>query len=156
MAVLLDRRFLLPLGPAVFLAALVIGLPTDVLPNPWFSRMTPVRDLDLALWPLTSVAIGALLATIPLSRATRNNGIAVSAGSGVASSFAVGCPVCNKLVVAALGVSGALNYFGAIQPFLGMGALLVTVVVLRQRIRALTRGCPIDAASAVPAVSAPN
>lgn len=145
MPVLLDRRFLLTLAPAVLLAAFVIGLPTDVVPNPWFSRMTPVRELDVVLWLLTSVAIGALLATFPLSRGARNNPITVSAGSGLASTFAVGCPVCNKLVVGVLGFSGALTYFGPVQPLLGAGVLVMTVVVLRRRIRALTRGCPLDA-----------
>jgi hypothetical protein len=34
------------------------------------------------------------------------------------SLFAVGCPICNKPVAMATGVSGALNYFAPVQPFL--------------------------------------
>jgi hypothetical protein len=37
----------------------------------------------------------------------------------VLTTFAVGCPICNKLVVALIGVSGALNYWAPIQPALG-------------------------------------
>jgi len=48
------------------------------------------------------------------------------------SGFAVGCPICNKLVVALIGVSGALNYWAPLQPLLGLlsvGVLLVGLVV---------------------------
>lgn len=55
--------------------------------------------------------------------------------------FAIGCPICNKLAVIALGVSGALAYFAPIQPtlgFLSMGLLLYT-----PRVRLSTeRSCP--------------
>ncbi len=37
--------------------------------------------------------------------------------------FAIGCPVCNKLVVLALGFSGALAYFEPIQPALALAGL---------------------------------
>jgi hypothetical protein len=38
------------------------------------------------------------------------------------SLFAVGCPICNKPVVA-IGVRGALNYFAPVQPFLAAGSV---------------------------------
>lgn len=37
------------------------------------------------------------------------SGLGSASGSSLVAALAVGCPVCNKLVVAALGVSGALN-----------------------------------------------
>jgi hypothetical protein len=52
--------------------------------------------------------------------------------------FAVGCPVCNKLVVLALGFSGAMTYFTPLQPILGVGALVLTLAVLRRRIAELS------------------
>jgi hypothetical protein len=46
---------------------------------------------------------------------------------GLLSFFAIGCPVCNKLLLLALGTSGAMNYFAPVQPFLaGAGVLLLT------------------------------
>jgi hypothetical protein len=105
--------------------------------------MTPVRPLDVILWPLISLASGALLATYALGR--RDDGSAASggAGGGLLGVFAVGCPICNKLVVLALGVSGALTYFGPIQPVLGAAAVVLPLVVLRRRLRALTGACPL-------------
>lgn len=145
--VLLTRRYLLALPVTTALAALLIGIPTDVLPNPWFTRMTPVRVTDVILWPLTSIAVGALVATFALPRGTgRRAEVTAGAGGGLASAFAVGCPVCNKLVVAVLGFSGALTYFAPVQPFLGVAGLLIAVVALRRRIRDLQRGCELPSA----------
>lgn len=110
--------------------------------------MTPVRVTDAILWPLTSIAVGALLATFALPRGTgRRNDLSTGAGGGLMSAFAVGCPVCNKLVVAVLGFSGALTYFGPIQPLLGLAALLLVLVALRRRIQDLQRGCDLPAAT---------
>ncbi|MGI9021291.1 MAG: hypothetical protein ACR2G3_11350 [Solirubrobacterales bacterium] len=90
--------------------------------------MTPVRASDLVLWPLNSVAVGALLATYavpggPGAPSRANAGI----GGGVLSALAIGCPICNKLVVLVLGLSGALTYFGPIQPALGALALVIAL-----------------------------
>lgn len=130
------------------LAALLIGIPSDVLPNPWSTRMTPVRVTDAILWPLTSIAVGALVATFALPRGTaRRNELSTGAGRGLVSALAVGCPVCNKLVVAVLGFSGALTYFGPIQPLLGLAAFLLVLLTLRRRVRDLRRRCDLPASS---------
>ncbi len=49
--------------------------------------------------------------------------------------------VCNKLVVLAIGVSGALSYFAPLQPLLAAGSLALLAEALRRRLRA-TRACP--------------
>ena len=61
---------------------------------------------------------------------------------GVLAWFAVGCPVCNKLALVALGYSGAISYFAPLQPFLAAAALALTAgaVVVRLRNQAL---CPL-------------
>ena len=57
------------------------------------------------------------------------------AGSAVSEAlltfFAVGCPICNKVVVIALGTSGALAWFAPIQPYLGVVALGLLAWALR-------------------------
>jgi hypothetical protein len=149
---LLTRRYLLALPVATGIAALAIGIPTDVLPNPWFTRMTAVRTLDVVLWPLTSLAVGALAATFVLpSTRRRRPELGASAGGGLLSVFAVGCPVCNKLVVLALGFSGAMSYFAPLQPILGVGALVLTLAVLRRRIAELSGVCAAGPMPSAPA-----
>ena len=143
-ALVTHRRFLAALPVGVALAALLTGIPTDVIPNPWFQRMTPVRTFDYVLLPVLSLTLGALLATYAIPRGRGTRGLTAGAGGGLMGAFAIGCPVCNKLVVLALGFSGALTYFAPIQPLLGLAALAVTAFALRSRARALTAGCAVD------------
>jgi len=142
----LGWRYWLAAAAGSLVVGALIGIPTDVLPNPWFTRMTPVRPLDLVFWPVTSVLVGLLLATylVPGARGRGGEGGAGLRG-GLLGGLAIGCPICNKVVVAVLGVSGALTYFGPIQPFLGLAAVSLTGVALVARLRALVRGCRVPA-----------
>lgn len=56
--------------------------------------------------------------------------------------LAIGCPICNELVVAALGVSGALTVFAPIQPLIGAASVGLLGVTLGWRVRQLTSDCP--------------
>ncbi len=47
------------------------------------------------------------------------------------SVLAIGCPVCNKLVVLALGAGGALTHFAPVQPILGFLSLGLLAYALR-------------------------
>ena len=116
-------------------SALFIGIPTDVVPNPWFTRMTPVRPLDVALLVLTSATLGLLAATYVRNRSVAGGARGVAGGT--LTGLAIGCPICNKAVVALIGTSGALSWFGPIQPLIGaLGfGLAVWALVLRLRPR---------------------
>src|SRR5699024_10483283 len=69
---------------------------------------------------------------------------------GILAWFAVGCPVCNKLALLALGYSGAITWFTPIQPFLAFGALILTGVALAWRLRGQV-ACPVRPEPAVAA-----
>ncbi len=105
--------------------------------------MTPVRPLDLVLWPTTSILTGALLATylLPAACRRRTPGPAGLA-SGALGWLAIGCPICNKLVVGAIGVTGALNVFAPLQPALGLLGLVVAGVGLTLRLRLVRLALP--------------
>jgi cytochrome bd-type quinol oxidase subunit 2 len=146
----LPRRSYLIAALGAALAALVVGIPTDVVPNPWFKRMTPVRALDVLFLVATALLSGAVLGTYARSdAAARGSGAAI--GSGLLAIFAVGCPVCNKLVVTLLGLSGATSVFAPLQPVIGAAAVLLAGVALVVRLRRLGRGCAAAPAPAAPA-----
>lgn len=117
-------------------AGLAIGIPTVLIPNSFFRRMTPVRPWDIALWAVTAALVGMTLAArkLPGARNCRIEGRAL--GGGGLTYLAVGCPICNKIVVALLGVSGALSYFAPIQPILGVLGLVLIILALRAALRA--------------------
>lgn len=105
--------------------ALLVGLPTDVVPNPVFSRSVPVQWWNYPTLSVTAVLAGLVLATYirtPGADGTPSAGRLGSAG-GVLSFFAVGCPVCNKLVLLLLGTSGALSYWAPLQPLVAVASI---------------------------------
>ena len=50
------------------LTALVIGIPTRVVPNGFFRRMTPTRPQDYAFIAVASVLVGLTFALRPAGR----------------------------------------------------------------------------------------
>ena len=121
-------------GAFSLLSALVIGIPTRVVPNGFFRRMTPTRPLDYAFLAVASGLVGLTFA-IRSSRPVEGNG-KVLAG-GLATALAVGCPICNKVVVALIGTAGALGVFAPIQPALGAAGVALLIAGLRRRLRDL-------------------
>jgi len=126
-------------GAAVF-TALVIGIPTDVVPNPWFSRVVGVRPIDVGVLVALSLLTGALVATYVVAGQSGAGVPRAGFGSGVLGWFAVGCPVCNKLVLLLLGASGATRVFEPVQPVLGVAAVVLAMAALFVRVRAIRRG----------------
>jgi hypothetical protein len=114
----LPRTIIYALLGAAF-TVLAIGIPTDVIPNGVFTRMTPVRAQDYLFLGLTALLAGLLAASYALPQ-TRSCSIeqGKTTAGGFLSFFAIGCPTCNKLVVLLLGTSGALTFFEPIQPLL--------------------------------------
>lgn len=111
-------RFWLRAAAFTLIAGAAIALPARLIPNDLFRRMTPTRPLDYFFWVAGSVLIGLLLA-LPRTKRTERTGLI----GGIATSLAVGCPVCNKVVVALIGVAGAVDVFAPFQPILGVAAL---------------------------------
>ena len=122
--------------------AVVIGIPTVMIANPWFTRMTPTVWWEYPLWVIPSVLTGLLLATLVSTPAVqpvdRGAQLTTVASGGFLSALAVGCPVCNKLVVALIGVSGALTLWAPLQPILGVLSVVLLGVALRRRLLATT------------------
>lgn len=129
------RYLLLSLLAAVAIAVM-LAIPTAIIDNSFFSRMTPVEPEQYTFWILTSLLSGALIGTYLLP-ALRHGVASQSAGAGLLGVFAVGCPVCNKLVVGLVGTSGALDYFAPIQPLIGLAAVGLAGWALWIRFRAL-------------------
>jgi hypothetical protein len=131
------------------LVALAIGLPTDVIANPIFGRPVPVTWWSYPTLAVTAMLGGLLAATYvsdwagappsldDMDTPTRRGGVA-----GLLTFFAVGCPVCNKLVVVAIGTTGARQWFEPVQPLLAVGSIVLLAWALRARLRS-TMNCSI-------------
>lgn len=131
-------RYWFRAGALGAMSGLLIAVPTRLIPNSLFARMTPTRPLDYVFLAVSSVILGLVLAVPGEAR------LGGAVGGGFGTFLAVGCPVCNKLVVALLGVSGSLTYFAPLQPVLGASAVVLLLIALRTRVatRALA-ACPV-------------
>lgn len=151
LASLLHRRFWLSATLYTLGVALVLGLPTRLIPNSFFIRMTPTGPRDYLIWGISSALMGALFALSSLYPVTSvgetlrhiGSGDLRALAGGLLSLLSVGCPVCNKVVVLALGVTGAFTIFDPLRPFLGSAALLTLGLTLVLRLRALQQGCSL-------------
>ncbi|MDI3240866.1 hypothetical protein QK292_06145 [Arthrobacter sp. AL08] len=135
------RRWL-AVAAAATATYLVVAVPTDLIDTPLFSREVPPTWWSFPVLGVTALLTGLLLATYvsrePAADGESSDGEPDSKGrfgaaGTIVSFFAVGCPVCNKLVLLALGTSGAMQYFEPIQPVLaGLSiALLLWAFVKR-------------------------
>jgi ABC-type Fe3+-siderophore transport system permease subunit len=113
-----------------------IALPTAVIKNPVFGREIAVTNWSVMVIVITSILSGLLTATYVKNEFSDENPKQIKIGSAGAllSFFAVGCPVCNKLVLVALGYSGAIQYFGPIQPYLALIGIALLMYSLRMRL----------------------
>jgi hypothetical protein len=139
-----DSRHWVTASAAAVVSALAMGIPTDVIPNPVFGRPVPVTWWSVPTLIITSILAGLLVATYvrtgdDVDRAGRAGGV-----GGLLSFFAVGCPVCNKLVVVALGTTGAMDVFEPLQPILAVASVLLLTFALRARLIGSQR-CAIPA-----------
>jgi len=121
---------------AALVSTVVQAIPTAVIPNPFFQRMTPVRPQDFVFLGVTSILIGLIFSTFGVPKGTvscQNRAL----GAGLLSTLAIGCPICNHVVVALIGISGALTYWAPIQPIVGVVAIFVLLWTLNKRLQSV-------------------
>jgi hypothetical protein len=135
------RRWLAAaVGAAV--TALAVAVPTAVIPTPIFGRAVAVTWWSYPTVLLSAVLGGLLIATYVRSQPAAAPGPSETLDrpsrlgmlAGLVTLFAVGCPLCNKVVVIALGAAGAMSWFAPVQPFLAVASVLAMAYALHARL----------------------
>jgi hypothetical protein len=129
------RRWLVAAATTV-VVTLVTAIPTDLIDTPVFGRQVSPAAWAWPALLVSSALAGLLTATYvaaaqPATQSTERRGLL----GGLLTYFAVGCPVCNKLVLLALGASGAMRWFAPVQPLLQVAAVALLTWALQQRLR---------------------
>lgn len=134
------RRWVVALVTAA-LVALVVGAFTALVHTGVFERMLPATWWDYPVWLASALLAGLTAATYVESGSSRTATTAPPVDRSrrtlvatAVAGLAVGCPICNKVVVFALGVSGALSYWAPLQPVLGVASVLVLLGGLLARL----------------------
>lgn len=139
-------------GTSAIAFTAVVAIPTDLIDTPFFSREIPPTWWSWPALIISSILTGLLIATYvaaptdpghDTSNASDRSRIGGYAGS-LLTFFAVGCPVCNKLVLVALGSAGAVTWFQPIQPLLQAAAVGLLAWALLHRLRGEIE-CPLPA-----------
>jgi hypothetical protein len=140
---------------------LLLGLPAALIPNPVFGRQIEAEPFAYAVWIASAALAGPLIADWlvparpdagrdPHRDGTGEAGLTLG---GLVAFLAIGCPICNKIVLVLLGTTGALQLFAPIQPILGAASVALLAGTLAWRLRARARGCTrCTSAGAGPAV----
>jgi hypothetical protein len=152
-AMLLDPRFLAwaVLWSAVSFVA--FGLVSAIIPNPVFGREIPPEPFSIWIWfasaPLMGL-IGATYTAPPAPGPVREiptavddkaeEGSVLGMVAGLGAFLAIGCPVCNKIVLLLLGTTGAMTIWAPIQPVVGVASIALLVGALAWRLRVRARG----------------
>jgi hypothetical protein len=145
------RRWAVAAGSALGYAVLV-AVPTDLVDTDLFWREIPPTWWAWPALAVTSLLAGLLAATYvaagspPEGRARDGRPTRGGYAGVLLTYFAVGCPVCNKLVLVALGSAGAVTWFEPVQPVLQGAAVLLLLWALRQRLRG-ERACRMPSIS---------
>jgi len=129
------KRWIVAISTAIA-TALIISLPTAVIENPVFGRDVEVTSWSIPVVLITSVISGLILATYVKNDTSVDEEKSIKiGGAGAFFSFlAVGCPVCNKIALIALGYSGALQYFAPLQPYMAALGVGLLIYALRKRL----------------------
>ncbi|MGV8849031.1 MAG: hypothetical protein ACOH16_05745 [Propionibacteriaceae bacterium] len=135
---------------AALLTVLVVAIPTAMIPTPIFGR-----EVGVTWWSWPALVVTAVLSGLVFATYVREPGAAPATSEvdkpsrfgmagGVLTFFAVGCPVCNKIVLLALGASGAMTWFAPVQPVIAALAVALLGYSLKVRL-AGERACPVPA-----------
>lgn len=125
---------------------LVVGIPTVLVPTRVFGREVAVTG-----WAWPALLVTAVLAGLVASTYVRSDQVAPRdevSRSGLLGGFltylAVGCPVCNKIALLALGYTGALQWFAPVQPVLAVAGIALLAYALQRRLEG-ERACRLPA-----------
>jgi uncharacterized membrane protein (DUF485 family) len=141
------RRFLTA-TVAALVTVLVVAVPTAMIPTPVFGREVPTTAWAWPALVVTAVLSGLLFATYVRTADEREEQLSKEGRAGALGGFltflAVGCPVCNKIALLALGYTGAIQWFAPVQPWLAVGAVGLLTWALVRRLAAQD-ACPVPA-----------
>lgn len=98
----------------------VFGIPTNVIPNDYFTRMIPVTKLDVFFLVITSLMLGTYIALFfyLMDKKKKCNNATGCIGAG-GSFLAISCPTCIQFLVFIFGTAALMTYLQPIRPYIG-------------------------------------
>lgn len=111
------------------------GILTDLIPNPWFTRMIGKNSLDYVFLISSSSIVGAYIGVHFYKKNAAKKCNAATYSGGIGSFLAFGCPICNKLLVLLFGTAALMAYLEPYRPILGFGSVALAGGALYWRVK---------------------
>ena len=99
----------------------LLGIPTALIPSPFFSRMIASTIVDYALLALVAALAGSYISySLYIKSVQDNNGDYAAVGGTLAAVFSFSCPICNILLVVLFGSTALLVFFEPYRHYLSL------------------------------------
>ena len=118
---------------AAFLFLLLFGIPSALIPTPFFSRMTIPTLFEWTIYVVTALLAGLYVGLYYFKKQQQSTQSFCAATSGSMFGFlSYGCAFCNKILIALLGISGIISYYLPYQKYFGfIGVFLLLIGLYR-------------------------
>ena len=127
------------IGNIAFLLLLALfSILTAIVPNPYFTRMMPVRWFDYLFLILTALLSGAYVGLWHYQRKNDSTCDYMAMGGTLGGVFSFGCAMCNQLLMTLLGATAVMAYFMPIQPLLGLASVGILSYAIWKKWRTIT------------------
>lgn len=118
------------------IALLILGIPTAVIKNSLYVRMTPIYWFDYIFLILNSMLIGLYFASTYTSKKPRICEIEkTSIFAQVLSFLGIACPICNKILLFVFGTTFLLTYLEPIRPYVSLISTIILFWLVTKRIK---------------------
>lgn len=111
------------------------SIPTAVITNPFFTRMTPVYWYDYIYLIADSILLGIYLGlTFGKTQIKQCKVKGKAFSGGILGFLGIACPICNKILLLLFGVSFLMIYFEPIRPYLGLLSMLILLWAVKEKL----------------------
>lgn len=136
---ILSKIKYITLGAILFSAFfLLFGIPTALIPTPFYTRMIEIKIIDYVFLSLTSVllAIYITLAIAKRKKVERSKGYLAFSGS-LFGIFSFGCPICNVILVTVFGTTAIFTYFEPYRSWLGYVSVIMLSLAIYYQVQSI-------------------
>lgn len=122
------------------LAILLLGIPTAVIRNHFYFRMTPAFWFDYVFLVVNGALIGLYFAITYTS--TQPEACKVEKKSIFASLlalFGIACPICNQILLLIFSTAFLLSFLGPARPFISLTSTLLLIWLVYKKLKITTQ-----------------
>lgn len=131
----LSKKFILQTVLFSGIAFLILSMPTAVVKNQFFTRMTPVYWFDYLFLVINSVLIGLYYGLVFNNPSQKTCQVERKSYLAQGLSFlGIACPICNKILVLFFGVTFLLTFLEPIRPYISLFSTVMLIWLIGRRL----------------------